>query len=429
MVIKNDLKFYDKKNLLQIYLIYITFVSINALVFAVLFSKKFIVMDENFNIILENISFDFGELIKNLFYSGGYFHVIEGIKFYLIKLPALPILLFLICKISLNFFFVVVFKNIITFSLYFLFTFFLTKDFKNKIFFIIILIVPLIIPYNFSVALNYVYEDNLIAIFLPLLFLSLVSKNKNRFIFTSLILFTLYLLKTSMFVLAILIPFVIIFFEKKINFFMKLLPLIFVVFAIILWGHFGYSNTKRFPFGSSGASNNAHVLSFVFNKDFKNFYPHLSTDLIPITKPNKIFQSEWEYYDYYHLQNKEYFKINFISYVKDISLKLNFIFFGIHVDGINTKNLNIDKNPIRYSSIFSKFFFNVSILISLYILIKNYKNFFHYKKEFYFILLVFLNLTPHIVGWATSKHLVPISNVSLIYLIFLLKDKKYAHSI
>jgi hypothetical protein len=427
MIMKSNSKFFDKKNLLLIYFIYIIFIALNAFIFAVLFSKKFFVMDVNNNIILENISFDFGELMKNLFFSGGYFHVINDIKFYLIKLPAVPILLLLISKISLNFFFFVVLKNIITFTLYFLFTFFLTKDFKDKLLFIMILIIPLVIPYNFSVALNYVYEDNLIAIFLPLLFLSLISENKNRFIFTSLILFTLYFVKTSMFLIVLIIPFLIIIFEKKVRIFIKSLPLLASILAIFLWGYFGYYNTGRFPFGSTGASNNSLTLSFVLNKEFKNYYPNRSADLIPISKPNFSFKSEWEFYDYYNTKNYSYLKNNFSAYIKDIGLKLNFIFFGVRIDGVNSDYAESGNNPIRYSSIFSKFFFNLAILISLYVFLKNYKNFFKNKKEFYFIIILFLNLVPHIIGWATSKHLVAVSNVSLIYIIFYLKNKFHAN--
>jgi hypothetical protein len=384
-------------------------------------------MDINHNIIIENIAFEFGELIKNLYYSGEYFSVVNNVKFQLIKLPAVPLLLLFICKISLNYFFVVIFKNIITFSLYFLFSYSLTKNFKSKILFLLILIVPIVIPYSFSVALNYVYEDNLIALFLPLLFLSLVSENKNRFIYSGIILFILYFVKASMFFLVLIVPFLIIFFERKIRVFLRVLPLLMSILAIIIWGYFGYSNTGRFPFGGAGASNNSYVLSFALNKDFRNYYPDRSTDLIPIFKPEKEIMSEWEFYDYYKLQNKNYLRSHFSDYLKDIPLKLKFIFFGIHVDGINIYNDKLTNNPIRYSSIFSKFFLSLAILISVFILIKSHKNFLNYRKELYFIAMLVLNLTPHIIGWATSKHLIAISNISLIYLIFYLK--KYANYI
>jgi len=410
------------------YLFYISFISISAFLFAFVFQEKFYIMNQNSDIIIENIPFELGELLKNLFYEGNYFKIVNGIKFYLVKLPATPLLLLFLLQISLNYFFIIIFKNIIIFTLYFFFCYFLLKDFKNKFLFFFIVIAPIFIPYNFLIALNFVYEDNLIAIFLPLLFLSLISESKKKFIFSSLILFILYFIKTSMFLLVLIIPFLIIIFEKKINAFIKILPLLASILAIFLWGYFGYSNTGRFPFGSTGASNNSFVLSSVLNKEFKNYYPNKSTDLIPISKPNNFFKSEWEFYDYYNIKNKNYLKYNFSSYMEDIGLKLNFIFFGIRVDGVNSDNLSSSNNPIRYSSIFSKFFFNLSIFISLYVLAKNYKNILNCKKEFYFIVILILNLTPHIVGWATSKHLVAISNVSLIYLIFFIKDKFYADS-
>ena len=111
----------SRKNLFIIYLFYIAFVSLSAFLFAFLFQEKFHVMDQNFNIIIENLSFEFGGLVKNLFYTGNYFQITNDIKFYLIKLPAIPFLLLFLFKISLNYFFIVIFKNILIFTLYFFF--------------------------------------------------------------------------------------------------------------------------------------------------------------------------------------------------------------------------------------------------------------------------------------------------------------------
>ena len=294
----------NQKNLFILYLLYIVFISVSAALFAFLFQEKFHIIDQNNNIIIENIPFEFGGLLKNLFTTGDYFQITNGIKFYLMKLPAIPLLLLFIMKISLNFYFLVICKNVIVFSLYFYFSYLLLKDFKNRILFIIILIIPIIIPYNFSVALNFVYEDNLIAIFLPLLFVSLISESKKKFILSSFILFILYFVKTSMFLLVLIIPLLIIIFEKKINFFNKTLPLITSILAIFLWGYFGHLNTGRFPFGPTGASNNSYVLSSVLNKDFKNYYPDRSTDLIPVLKSKILFNSEWKFYDYYNIHKQ-----------------------------------------------------------------------------------------------------------------------------
>ena len=106
-------------NILFIYLTYISLIIISSILFAYLFSHKLDVMDNNNNILLGNIPFDFGELIVNLTESG-YYHTIDDVKYFLKKLPALPLLIVFIGKISLNYYFVIIFKNIIIFLLIFL---------------------------------------------------------------------------------------------------------------------------------------------------------------------------------------------------------------------------------------------------------------------------------------------------------------------
>tara|TARA_B100000989_G_scaffold176170_1_gene132256 strand:- start:4627 stop:5901 length:1275 start_codon:yes stop_codon:yes gene_type:complete len=412
------------KNIFLIYLFYILLICTLSFVFATVFSNKFLVMDKNNQIILENISFEFGELINNLYLSKGYFHEIEGIKYYLQKLPAIPFLLLSISKISMNYFFVVIFKNFLIFSLYFFLCYQFLKNLSHKIFFYLILIVPIFIPYNLSVALNYVYEDCIIAILLPILFISLVSKNKNRFTAISVILFVLYLTKTSMFLLTLILPLVILLYEKKIFIKLKILPLISVIFAISIWGYFGHVKTGKIPFGSSGASNNSFVLSHVLNQNFKDYYPKKSLDIIPLTIPDKKFISEWDRYKYYDKKNKNYLKKNYKSYLFDCVTKIKFILFGIHRDSALPDENGYFNNKIRFSLILNKLFLNLSFIILLINLYKNYKANNLSRENLYYLLIIVLNFTPHVVGWATSKHLVASTSVSIIYLIFQLKNKK-----
>ena len=70
----------NSKKIFLIYFLYIIFILVSSFAFAHLFSQKFDVMDDNFNIILGNISFEFGELIENLYLSKGYFHEVNGVK-------------------------------------------------------------------------------------------------------------------------------------------------------------------------------------------------------------------------------------------------------------------------------------------------------------------------------------------------------------
>ena len=45
----------------------------------------------------------------------------------------------------------------------------------------------------------------------------------------------------------------------------------------------------------------------------------------------------------------------------------------------------------------------------------------------FFITIIVLNLVPHILVWASSKHLIGIINISFIYLLFFIDDNKNHH--
>ena len=412
-----------KGNIYLIYLLYISIIIFCSFLFAYIFSNNFNVINRHNEIILENITFEFGELIRNMYDNKGYFHTVNDVKYYLTKLPVVPLLLWSISKISLNYFFIIILKNVIIFSIYFYFLYKLLGKFNNNYFFLLILFVPILIPYNLSVSLNYVYEDNIISIFLPLLFLSLISDNNNRFYYTSLILFILYFTKTSMFLLTLIVPLVIIFTENKVIFVKKIIPLIVVIVSILIWGLFGFSKTGKFPFGSSGASNNSYVLSYALNKEFRNYYPDKSTDLIPIESLNYKFNTEWERYDYYKIKNQEYLKNNFSRFLVDCGIKIKFILFGVKKDGVLPNENNEYNNDLRYSSIINKIFLNISIIMLIFNLIINIKNKYLSKDNLYFFVILVFNLLPHVIAWATSKHLVAITNISIIYLIVVLNKK------
>lgn len=408
-----ELDFIKNKEILKLYLIYIIFITISSIAFSFLYVNKFPdQIDNNKDIILVNIPFFFGDLINNLVNKNLYIQKIYNIDFYLARHPFLPIFLSILFKVSKNIFFIITTKNIIIFSLYFYCCYKLLLKNKNTFFlFLTILLVPIIIPYNFNVALNYVYEDNLIAIFLPLLFLCLISKNEYKMLFVSFFLFFLYFIKGTTFFLVIFLSLIILKLDKNIKF--SKLPFLSVILAITIWGSFGYVKTGKFPFLNTLESTNSYHLHHVLNKDFQKYYPSLTVDLLEKKMDRKI-NTEWEFYDYYNDINFSFLKQNQSQYLKDIFLKIKFIFFGIIADGHG--KLEIDKlhpAPIRVSSIFSKIFFNVAIFISFYQLIRNKKKF-----EIYFLLITTLYLLPLIIAWATTKHLVPLFNLSLVYLIF-----------
>ena len=234
------------------------------------------------------------------------------------------------------------------------------------------ILIPIFIPYNFYVSLNFNFEDCLLAILIPSLYISLVSRKwNNSLLYSSLIIFVTYFVKSSTFLLVMILPFFILLIENK-KF--KYLPLIFSLLSIIIWGSFGYFKTGVFPVGKTGTSINSKVLSSAMNKDFHKFYPEKSTDLIPvenILKRESSVSTEWEFYKFYDDANKLYLKENLDRYIKDIFIKIKFILFNIKKDGLLKSNE--DKNPIIISHLVSKIFFNFSLIILLINLINIFK--------------------------------------------------------
>ena len=93
-----------KKDLLKIYFIYIFLICICSLIFSLFYIKKINVIDNKYNIILENIPFFFGGLISNLVDNSEYTQKEFGVTFYLFRLPLLPLLITILAKISKNIF-------------------------------------------------------------------------------------------------------------------------------------------------------------------------------------------------------------------------------------------------------------------------------------------------------------------------------------
>ena len=251
-------KNFDISILYLIYLLCIAFST--AIIFLDQYISKFIIADENNNIILKNITFGHGPLIHNFFYNNNFSQNIDGIDFILKKTFALPFIIYLLSKISLNIYFIVITKNLFLYSIYF----FISLKFFNslkieKFYFILLIIIPIFIPYNFYVSLNFNFEDCLLSILIPCLYLVLITNNfKNRLLISSFMIFIIYFVKSSTFLLVFILPLLMIFTEKdRLRFF----PIIFAILAISVWGLFGYLKTGKFPIGKSGTSLNSKVLS------------------------------------------------------------------------------------------------------------------------------------------------------------------------
>ena len=422
----------SKKDVLSYFFLYLLLISLGSVAYGYLLNLNNELYDENFNIIFKNISFSNGEIIHNLYYKNEYFTEFRNITFYLQKTPAIPFLIYFISLISKKFFFIIIFKNLLIFSIYFFISYVSIKSTQKSFFlFFLVSLVPIIIPYNFGVSLNFVYEDSLIAILLPSIFILLITNYKKKYFYIGIFFFILYFVKTSMFFIILIIPILILMLDKKS--FSKFIPITFSCLAILIWGFYGLNKTGRFPVLNTGSSFNSYVMSFALNKDFHKYYPLKSTDLIPTYKLSKNIKNEWEFYDYYKEINREYLKKNFNRYMKDFFIKAKFIFFGINRDGVlydkygnhafgTDAIMDTNDNKIRLSQLISKIILNLSIIILAFNCLNNYKKIINQKKEIYYLIILILNLLPHLALWATSKHLIGIINVSLIFLIFSITD-------
>ena len=420
-----NLNINEGKKILIFFLIFIFFVSVVSIIYTLIFVQKYpYLVDDQLNIIINNIPFNWGPLMENIYSNFKFSQPGYNFEFYLKKLPLNALYLVMILKISKNIYIFMLIKNIITSSLIFYFTYLFTKNNKkNFMLFLFILSSFFIIPYNTSVIFNFVYGDHLTSFLVPLLFLSLVSiYQKNYHIIGSLI-FTLYFIKPSMFFICLTIPFIVILFEDKKNNYKKFIPFIYLLIAICSWGIYGFSKTNSFPFGKNLLSNNSFDFSAITNGQFSKIYPNISVDSIDViqnnqhTMKNENFENEWKYYNYYNEKNTLYLKENLDEYLKTIPKKIHFIFFRINKDNMSELEYKSQPHQVRYSNIINKLSLNFSVLLALYILIKNYKNFLNFRIEIYYLSLVLLNLLPHLYGWATNKHLVGIFIISNLYLV------------
>jgi len=218
------------------------------------------------------------------------------------------------------------------------------------------------------------------------------------------------------------IPIVIFLFDNKKSFTSKK-NIIFLgpICAILIWGIFSYLKTGRVAIGTNSLTINSLGLTISSDDRFLDYYPDKSVDILlfKIHMPSKL-KNEWELYDYYKSKNKDHFSKegNLKKYLMTLPKKIMVILFYIKRDSAHPDADGKFKNPIRYSLIFSKFFINFSILLSLYSTIQSIRKNSSFKNDFIFMSMLGLSLMPLVAGWATAKHLVPISILCYFYTIY-----------
>ena len=433
---KKQIKATNSKKLINIilllsekylYLILGVFVICASLLFCGLFVSKFpTIIDNSNNLIFSNIQFGHGPLINNLINNNVYEGEYIGRKFVMQKMPLLPMMIYILSNITNNFYFLIIFKNLIMFFVlfYFIKNYVQTNGLNLKNVYIIFSVY--LIPYNMFVSLNFEYADCIISILLPCLFLCLMSKNRYKYFISTLLLFFLYLTKNSMLFVCIILPLYIIIFENDKNYIQqKFYILCGPLIAAIIWASFSYVKTDRFAIGSSMLSVNSMGMNIALNENFLDYFPKKSLDIIhyDIKYPKNI-KNEWELSDYYKKKNRDFLseKENIIKYISTFPKKIEFILFHINRDAaLPDKNGNFD-NSIRYSSIPNKIFINLSVIFSIFLITKTViKKRFNLYNDLLFLIIIGSYTFPFIIAWSTSKHLVPLSIISFYYLL----DKFY----
>ena len=427
MHINNFLTKFVKKNIkdliflekLFLFFTFIIIITLSSFIFCFLYINKFnYIVDSDLNIILKNIDFGYGDLINNIFYNHKYIQEFDGVNFNLLRLPVLPLIIGFLAKISLNIYFIIIIKNIIFSSIFYilLYKFFFDYN-KTCISFIFFNFIFLIIPQNFYVNLSFTFEEGIIGWLLPALFLSLKLRDRSKYIYISILIFLLYLTKSTMFFLCLLLPFLLIVFEKKNK--LILLTFVFLILSILVWGIFGKIKTGRFPFGQSTTTWNSWIINHALNKEFRYYFPNKTPDEIPIIPVPKNIKNEWEYFDFYNNKNKEYLKENYYYYLSDLKLKFQFIFFNVYNENslTNAYGNNFNTHKIHViSNIINRLIFITAIYTFIYNIKKKKFILKKIKQELYFFFFVTAIILPSLIAWPTTKHLTPVFLISIIYL-------------
>ena len=421
------LKFFYYKKIILSYLFY----TILILILSTIFGSKLILkidylFDENFNIILSKIPFYYGPLIENIYNGKGYFHNIYGFKSYLDRFPFLPFFVIYISKLSVNIYFFLFVKNFIFFSIFFVcLIIYCRKKNVEYIYFFSILAIIFYNFYNITTLLNFIFSDAFIGILLPSIFLILISENKYKYIIVSFLLFLLFFMKSTMIFVTFSISFLYLIFEKKSGILKRISPLVFFLAASLIWGGFGFLKTGVFPIGSKISSSNQLSLTTTLNKNFHKYYPKNSVDIIPLDNQQKVFNNEWEMYDYYKKKNIKYIKENKKRFLKDTFIKIKFILFNVHKDAVFPDKNGNYSNPFMFSHLMNRIVTIMSLIICIISIYKNSLSFKFQKSDIYYLIIYASSVFPYIVGWATSKHLVGIFLISHIYLILKILSNKF----
>ena len=413
-----------KKNTL-FFIIILAFVALNYIFYKIAIYKFPDYIDILGNINIKNLHFFFGRVIDNLIQNNNYIftHGYHGnnVDYVLGRLPFIPIFLTLIIKfVSSNYLLILVLKNLFLFLITYCIFF---KFFDNKKLLLFSFILFVYNPHNIFTSLSLIPEEGYISYLLLALFVLIYKTNRPiDVVLISIIMMMIFFTKASMLYLCYSIVFYLFFkLQKKFNIFYSLLPLIFIVFSYLAWASFGYYKTNKIisPLSISTMSGSTLIVSS--NNKFKNYY-HLQTPDILESEmwkkheknlyKDKKLKNEFEINDYFVDASINYILNNKIDFAKTSIKKLHVIFTNIKKDA-QVVGSN-DYNSIRFSNFPNK----IALILSIFIIIRNFIRRKTDDLDILFIIIFLSFLFPYMIGWAYTRHIVPIYIISHFFLLF-----------
>jgi len=403
----------------------------------------------NKKINLGDLGFFYGELIQNYLNSNQFYLILDDTKLFVGRPLFIAIFITFLLKITSLEFFIILIKNSIFFSIYFISVCeFFKQNYLKNYKFIFLLIAPFLLPYNLYQSFQLIPEESYLIFLIPSIFLYIISESKNRIFLTLIFIITLYTKSPN---IIIILSLSILLFTKYFRINASGLILVSLILSSLVWGSYGYKKSQFFPFFHKSYTVNSFTGLQSHNIFFKYFYPEYTVDEIvsyfDFFKQNSNNKSEKNYEKILSDEKSKFIKENFLEYLDNKLTILNHMFFNIKKDGSvftaeckrnfktiisrmksdnkiykmeeNEKNLmknckKNNQNEIRINYIINKILWISSLCIALLNLTYTKKNI---KISFLFIYINFFYLLPYVYGHVYTRHLIVLFMLSIIFLI------------
>ena len=429
----------------------IIFLSIFFLILKIFASSYLIEINKS----IYELSFGFGNLIKNLVENGEFRSCFKEKCQYASRMPIIPLLIATLSHISKSQFIIAIIKNIFL-SLFFIMNYLIIikislidKKFVNKLFLVSLIVLSFSLPlikHSSSITYEegYLIEPIILWLisFLTALRLILIYKNKSAsykiILTTSLLGLLIFLIKSSMLLIFILSLSLVAFSFWKFykNKGQKIYPLASIIICIVTlsaWGIHQLNKTGKFSIMTSYDGENF----FRGNNDVSyKIYPHYSLDLIFNTQKISIknelitseilfpdfskFTNEVEWNKYYKKMSKEWIINNPKKFFNFFIKKINNFYLSYKKTPYSIyENENQENNIKRIDKIFTAVWLiegRIFLLATILLIIKRYMNNDKFMKiqSIIIILILLAYSIPYLIGFNYERHITPFLLIVII---------------